>query len=252
MRSEKESSKVRNKFPNPIKGISQNKEQRFSFANPRFIERYIDGKLYILVHFRVGKINQEIIACFEKFCSDPVVVGQPCGRTSREDRLGLCQMLSRIEAREIVPDRYQQSVLVNLVEGMEQPQCVIPSLVWFDFPDRVYNILFHALYLSSEGLVLRGFGDFIEDREGSLRVGNFSVCHYEGASQIVEAAPKILERISAEQREFGWDIACLGEVIDWLSRLWITLYPETVRLGVTEGGEGQLEILDVLLGPLDL
>ena len=76
-----ESSKVKNDLSYSVERISEHADCGFTFANPRLVQRYVEGKLYILVHCRIREINQEIIACFQVEAIRPNPI-EPCN--SRE------------------------------------------------------------------------------------------------------------------------------------------------------------------------
>src|SRR5271168_1443206 len=40
-------------------------EQRLTLDNPRLIQRYVESKLHLLIHFRVGRIDEEFVALLQ-------------------------------------------------------------------------------------------------------------------------------------------------------------------------------------------
>ncbi len=251
----KKSSKIKDDLPDSIERIPEYTHDGFTFANPRLIQRYVEGKLNILVHCRIREINQEIIACFQVEAIRPNPI-EPCNSRSwagSDVWLGLGQMFCNVEVVKSDASCKQQSVLVPPIEGVEPPESVIPSLVWFDRPDRVNSVLFQALYFSRKaGLVLRGTRDFIEDGECILRSCNPAIFPNEGRNQIVERTPEVLHGIACDERDFRRDFFYLRETVVILTRLRIAIYGDFVGVGVDEAVIDRVEILDVLFGPLDL
>jgi len=96
----------------------------------------------------------------------------------------------------------------------------------------------------------------VEYREACLARDRFPISNGEGANGIIEGAPQILKNVAREQHDVIGDDFPTGEVIDYFSRLRITLYSNAVRLQsadwIKKGIDCRVQFLDALLGPLDL
>src|SRR5229473_5401480 len=67
----------------------------------------------------------------------------------------------------------QQAVLIDIVEPVESPECVIPALVWLDGVDCPYGVWPHALNLAGlPALILRRTVCNGEIRSGGRRVAS--------------------------------------------------------------------------------
>jgi hypothetical protein len=58
-------SESRNDALDKCRELMERFEQRLCLNNLRLIERYIKSELQILIHFRIGSIDEEFIACFQ-------------------------------------------------------------------------------------------------------------------------------------------------------------------------------------------
>ena len=59
-------SEAGNKVLDKIEHVLDRFEDRFTLDNPRLIERYREGELFILVHFIIRGTNEELIACIQR------------------------------------------------------------------------------------------------------------------------------------------------------------------------------------------
>jgi hypothetical protein len=184
--------KLLNCEPDLVERTSEHQENGFTFADPRFVEHYINGQFYILVFFRVRDVREEYCAYIQR--EDPLFgadkeIGRHGGIFS-----SCSNVISHIKRSQCRSRSQQQPVLVSIVESVESPKGVIPSLVWLESSEKVSSLVLHALYFSSErGLVFFGCRDFIEDKESafcdvSLRP---AVSADKGADQIIESGPEM-------------------------------------------------------------
>jgi len=238
------------------KRLFENSKYDFSFSNPRLIERYLQEKLWIIVHLRFREINGECVACFQRESISQLrrCLGDNAFGTSSYHVVTQFSMEAGIDKRDRGASGHQKAMLVDTVEAMEPPQGIIPSLVWLDSLDRIYSTLPHALYLSRKsGLLLLGERFTIADWEADI-FGRFGLRSNpdESARQVVQSASHILNRISSDQTEMGWNRSNFCDCVDSLLTLRISLYSGTVRVGFGELDSGSHEIVDVLIGPLDL
>lgn len=155
-------------------------DNRFALGNPRFVERYVEMELHVLLHFRF-RDGAEYIAWFQ----DAKRVGRYENAT--EIRNGFAGVASSINVRRPNAftwrhamcrigrsDSKQKAVFVDCVKSVETPERVIPSFVWLDRIDSVNRILAHSLYFSSKVggcIFLRTVGD----REIDVCAGGFPV-----------------------------------------------------------------------------
>jgi hypothetical protein len=237
------------------KRLFEDSKYDFSFRDPRFIERYLQEKLRILIHLRFREINGECVALFQR---EPVSQTRGCLWNNaysalRPQVFTQATMEAGIDERDGSSGGHQKAVLINNVEAMEPPKGVIPSVVWLDSLDGIYSVLPHALYLSRKsGLLVLGERFTIADWESNI-LGRFGVSRSDKtASEVIESASQVLNRVSCDQTEMNWDRSNFGDCVDSLSALRISIYSGAVRAAFGETNSGNPEIVDVFIGPLDL
>ncbi len=109
-------------------------KDRLTLDNPRFVDRYIEGKLNLVVRFSVRLVKEEFFALFQR---EEILL-------HFADHEG-----ADIEALKCGPDCHNQAVFVDIVQAMEGPEIgPIASRVWFDRFERIHRILPHSLYFS--------------------------------------------------------------------------------------------------------
>lgn len=157
-----------------------------------------------------------------------------------------------IYCRDVSDPGEKHIVLVNSVKAMESPERVIPSLVWVDVPDRIYNFLPHALYFCSKsGLEFRGRNRLIEDWELSLWARLLAVDDDKGAGEMIESRAEVVNSIPHDAKQRWRDRVSLQDVDDWLKGIAIDIYPQGVRTRAIKNPHSGLEVLDMFFGPLD-
>jgi hypothetical protein len=253
---------------NKARELMKRFDQRLTLSNLRLDDRYNEGELQILVRFRTWQSDVEYVALFQRLefpvVENPKVPVQHVVHNLAEmvtlqsliPKLGLKCPSRCVTVMDYASGRtgsHNQSVLVDVVELVEQPKFLsLPTFVWFDVVDRFDRVLPRALYFStSTGLVFRGIRG---DREVSSlpRVGGDPSSDLdEIVRQVIEGTSEVLDGISSD----GCDLSRNGidsrGIIEALSRWRIRLYPMSIRLGLKEGFDSPLQIIDVLFGPFE-
>jgi hypothetical protein len=135
---------------------------------------------------------------------------------------------------------------------MKTPNKIVPSLVWLARQDEALSVLPHALYLSSErSLKLWGSGANFEDWKARLTGHLLTVCDNKGASQIVEGGSEVLQNIPCHESQINRHDNVMGHAIDNAIGLRIALWNDTARVRVDERAKGFVEVMEVLVGPID-
>ncbi len=229
---------------NQVEGLPNNHNQGFTFANPMFIERYLKRELYILVHFRVRRIGEEMLALFHKQClsaTDPPISGVS---EKASDSVSGSQMLADIKLPYRRSSSQQQAMFVSDIEIMESPKMSVPSLVWFGLLNDIDRFLPHSLYLSSKrGLLLLGRRDVFENGEASKFIGRSAFCSDQSIGQIVERTSDVLEDVTSDEQDFRRDGRNLGSIVDMLSGIRISLFADRVGVSGNELIESGMQIV---------
>jgi hypothetical protein len=248
---------TRNEVVDQIKHLLERFDQRLTLDNLRLAERYIESKLHLLVHFCIGGIDEEFVACLQR---KHTVIGPEESFGEVEvltefigpQPLHMCShMGTQVKAAEGGANGKNQAVFIDIVKSVEDPERVIPSLVWFDRVDRVYGTLPHALYFSgSFSFVYRGI---VNNRKVDVLERPLPVCSHKDQmiSQMVQGAPEILENVTNNGGYSDRNIADAGQIINELSRLRIALGPDYIWLGIKEGSDPAFQVTDVLFGPFN-
>ena len=254
----KQRLKVKNQVINRIRHLLKRLDQGLTLTNLRLTERYDEVALQIILHFRFGK-GKDYVAFFQR--EDRRVEGnkKTFGVRNRLRRMADYEPLNesrpltwRDTAKVIrISNSDKKSVLVNVVEFIEEPKRVIPSLVWFDRLDSAYSLLPHALYFSRAlGFEYRGT---LTDWKGSLVGGNVARGQDKLPSQMVKGTSEILQRIASNDRKTQRSFREISDIKLNLSRLRIFLGPDYIwpREAKAEGVNLSLEITVVLFGPFN-
>src|SRR3954451_9615747 len=147
-RSTQEGAKTSNSVCDEIRELLYRWKDRLTLDNPRLVERYMKSDLHLLVRFRVGGIDEHLVACLEReqVVSWSEKSAQERQISTRDSSHVFTHMSAEVEALEGRTDRHQKTMLVDVVQGMQDPEIMpIPSLVWFDRLERIYSLLPHAL-----------------------------------------------------------------------------------------------------------
>jgi hypothetical protein len=245
----KEAYEFRDDPVDKIREIMERFQCRFTADNPRIVERYIDIESMILLHFTVDGFGEEYVAQFERFISrdsDEVTERIPEDLTTSVGQ----------EAREATPSevgvsRQQERVLVSIVQLVQLPKCVtLPSFIRLGRVDSIYSRLPNALYLSSTGWVMAGKctnwkGETFE--RGGRRSG--IGLQEQLANDVVQTGSEAVQCIGGDRLQLRGEIIDPRNVVTALSRVRVFLESNAIRIGVLEGFEGQIKILNVLFGP---
>jgi len=228
-----------------VEGLIERKNQGVSFGDADFIQSYLKKQACILVHFYARDIRGELVALFQREgdTRDPnPPIADPLIHDWRKS----------IDGGKTPPSCYEKIVLVDVVEAMESPKFIVPSLVWVGIPDNLYDFVPDALYLSAKSsFVTRGNRRMVEDWEG-VPVDSFPVGTHQRANEIVQSRTEVLKHIPSEQTKLWRNGICFDDMNKWLSTLKVALYPQAVRVFFKEGNEFNFELVDSLFGPLDL
>jgi hypothetical protein len=132
-------SEIGHEVINKIRHTLKRFNERCTLNYPKFSERYIKSELHFLIHFSVGTVDEEFVACFQREHS----IG---GSEKRMDRFHVGEsgvilnkkledVSTQVNAPEHGADDDHKAVLIDIVKLVEDPKRVIPTLVWFDSVD---------------------------------------------------------------------------------------------------------------------
>jgi hypothetical protein len=238
-------------------------QKRLSLENLRLGERYVEGKLNILVRFKVPFHGKDRIALLggQQIAATGM---KPCGSL----RQGMTQF--NVAGKESFQDSaaslnsevtyadsgdYQEAVLIDIVKLIESPERTVPSLVRLGSPQRIFDSLNDGLHFSFRfGHILLETLKVFEDREGRplFRLGPRSAANLnELPPQIVESASQIVGSIAIGEQNLLGNIPPLVQKPDSDILFDIILGNSCIGLRAEELNPFEIEFTDVLFGPFD-
>ncbi len=224
---------------NRLRYFFENRRNRFSLDNPRLIEGYLAMDFGIVLILSYGE--HEFCAFLERYPSAEELSGK--GRDS-VFLPASCPHGSCSNTRD------EQTMLVHIVESMESPEHVIPTLVRLERRDFVDYVRPHSSYFSgTAGRVLLGS---LEYWEGGIANVVCGICgKNQFAGQVVQRRSEVLQRISNEQGNSDGYFRDISDLKHGLSSTKIVMGLTSARLScpVVELPKGRFKIVDVLFGP---
>lgn len=238
--------------------LIEKQNNRLTFTNRRFVERYFKGELHILVQFRITGAPVELIADFQRA---PIVLGTKpkAGRRSTDDTGVSFDLLAEdfvyngVDAKtvEACPDNIYSSVLVDVVELVQYPEYVpFPSLVRFSLLQDIDRALMSNLYFSMKrGRKLSpGIGHGVRN---AVVVWATAPSHMNLHGEVIQGPTKVVEGITHNNPNASGNVLDTAHVIDCLSALRITIFPGGIGAEVEKSSDQLLSITDVFFGPFE-
>ena len=227
--------------------------QRLTLSNPRLIERYLKSELHIMVSYRW--CGEEYVAYFER--AQDVLGLEEDAENGRliffspsllhklaELRTDITAQICAFKGRH---SSEQQAMLVDDVQFVEHPKIVtLPSIVWFDSPDRIFSVLPHALYFSlKQGFVFRGA---LLDRKVDVSPKPLGLVRSNKEKllrQMIERAPKVVKNITGDscKNDRGFPKA------DYVMN--VAIDSNFIGAGFSENPNLACQIDDVFFGPFN-
>src|SRR5262245_53899113 len=115
-----------------------------------------------------------------------------------------------------------------------------------EFRRGASHLLYYSLHLGFVFPQSLGYG------VRRLSVGLLPVSLNQLPGQVVKGTPEVVDRVPSDEQDVRRRRFDARHVEDQLSRLWIALRADSIRVGVEEGPGCGLQVLDVLFGPFGL
>lgn len=241
----KRGGKIVNDGLDAIRKLVEQWESGFTLANPRFVERYVEGKLRIQLVFTA--VTKKYVANFQGCHLLGFKHQRHLARLSK-GRQGLFDKNFFIDAG----DGKQKTMLVNNVKTMEFPQRTIPSLVRFEEADRLRRLTAHSLYFSSKrGFIFLGCGFLGADGELAFCAKLPSVLQDQLTHEMVKDGSQIVDCLSRDDGQIRWDIGNAFNPMHPLSGFEILLGNDSVGLRFQKLQFGRFKFEDMLVGPFN-
>lgn len=242
---------------NATRSLMEHFNDRLTLDNLRLSERYLDGKLHILMHFRHGK-NVEYVASFQREMPDALLqehfrivdLGNVL-ENSGELISDLSNFCGRHAMEPILrSDSEQQAVLVNVVQAIDLPEDFsVASRVRFDLRERFYSVRRQTLFYSpNSGFKFLGI---IANREidALKRSGRLLPDAHQPVDQMVEGTPKILDGVSNNQWNVSGNGLNTSEIIKAVTSVRHILGKDWISTSVDKSAPELSQVEDVFFGP---
>jgi hypothetical protein len=227
---------------------------RLTLNNLRLTERYSKGELRLLIYIRVPMSGQHPIdLCAVLQGERALREGWARGFNSIEHRLpDVREHASEIQDHISMSDPHskQQSMFVDVVKFVDEPESVIPTTVRIQTVDFIHGHLAHALYFSRvKEFVFRGV---LSDGKRSPSGWSAAVCEDQLIGQVVQRASQVVNNISDDGSPAERNLGVDPNVKYQVSGLRVFLSENGVGASFLKDSDPGIQIMDVLFGPFDL
>jgi hypothetical protein len=234
MRSDllQERLEAKNQTLDKIHKLMQSWEQRITLQSRRLIDRFSDFSIYILLHL---KIQSEVWVCrLQKELPEPEKILDPVGGEQR-----------------VMANGEERSVLVDNIKLVNTPKGVVTTSIRLERVNGFYRGLSHSVYFSNLVPFVSGF--VLRNRELDIAGGLLSRTHPDQLiCQMVKRGAQIMDNISGASNHIEGNSSERGEILKAVSRCRIDLFQDHLLARVPESGQLDVELFEVLLGPLNL
>lgn len=225
------------------------------FALPGFGKCYLHNEAHILLSLRSGD-GQEFLACIQRDWRDiagGIDLDHHAG--TEPERPYLIQQIADdllafgSRASSVFEGHgQQQTMLVDVVQGVENVKQGVPSLVWADTAECFNRLLTRAIYHSQT----RYFPVFGVTSYWELGLGRNAAGTDQAASHVVQRTTEIVQHVPDDERHVVRDSGNILDVVRYVSSVGILLDANRARFDFPPCLNSGLELLDVLLGPMML
>jgi len=217
---------------NKLDELMQRWEHRITPRNLRFIDRFLDVQVHILLHLLVKNSSKIWVARLDKnLMESPGIIDPIC------------------PSQKVVIDGEEHPVLIDVVKLMQSPERFVPTSVRFEAIDSFYRQRAHALYFSS--LVPIVSGNILKNRKPGLLSRSSAISKNELVCEMVESGAEVVSNIACCPNRISGQYPKI-RLLDTCAGCRINISQEHVLFKVPEFGKLGIEVTEVLLGPLNL
>jgi len=250
---QEEGSEFSDSNPDLMEDEVEEKIERYPVTVADLIDAYRKVKAHILLRFR-SREGQEFFACVQRDWRQLALPEYTRAGLGSEGDLSFAEQVHRryLIWSESVSWTYnahgqEQTVFVDVIESMEQPQEQISSLIWFDTVENFECLLPKTWYTSVQGGFPVSFGRM---RDWELCVGSDALD--QSTSEVVERTTKAMKYIADYQWNTTGNLRNLPDVVRDISSLRIGLGGGEYRISVPQFSQDGIELVDMLFGPIVL
>jgi hypothetical protein len=235
----------------------QGREHKSSFEDFNISKNYIEGRLDVLIFFRVAGELQEYVALFRnrqrayERDTDRLFFG---GRIiSIESGAKQTSNVRVTDAIVYGPNTLglgkDEVVFIGDIHPMKTPESIIASEIWLMPVDEGLIGNAHALYLSRRSSFV------LAQTLTNRKVCGFSDCATivsdKGHGEMIERRPEIVNHVTNHQTKDGINIGDVFDYVLGVARMRIVLSSEFARVYFEKGSSSYLKVTDVVVGPID-
>jgi hypothetical protein len=244
--------------PDQIRHLKERFDQRLTLDNPRLAERYLKGEFQIILRFGSrGYVDGEHMALLKR--KGIRALPDDEGKVSAHEKGAILDkglfdlgIAPEDNSAEYASHGHYQAVLVDVVQPIENPEGVIPTLVGLDCVNCVDCIRPHSLcYSWRVGFVLLGG---VEDWERYVaRTSRIAATDEKQLiREVIKGAPQVGECVSGDQRDQGRGWRDPAQTIGDVSALRVLLGIERIEVRSSiKGSDEDISVKDVLFGPFN-
>lgn len=224
-------------------------QNRLELSTLRLEEDYLKGKVGFHAHLVAknslfGSKSVEYCTIFERDAQSPLSAGG-----LHVERISF----ARIGIPELIEDGsgiYRKPVFVVNIEGVQQPEQIIPSLVRLQLLDERESVGMRSLYFSFESgwKFLSCFGD----RKGGISAASIAVLDDKRTNQVIKSRAQVVQNISCNNSPHARKGLAASRRHNILASYNLFFNNEGVRVEFTKRVNRGLKFSEVFFGPFDL
>jgi hypothetical protein len=262
---------------NKLRRLGQKWNDRLTLDNRRFSERYLKGEIEIgFILCKNGSQDSPYLAAILKNAESSVglqtdgSVDHKLLRVADKDAIqpdfraaalnagemrslegpdGIKRLPCRHNGAESESCHKQETVLVEIVQLVEYPKYLVPTLVRLNGRKELYKSRAELLFFGKvSGFI---FGRSLANWKVRPSVRGSTVGLVCPPRQMIQCTSQVVDSVSGNQGEGDGGLASNLDLMDFISRLRVILDSEFIRILVPECLHSGFEIFDVLVGSFD-
>ena len=242
-----------------IRQVSERGKNLFAFEDFNISKSYVEGRLHILVFFRVAGKSEEYLALFRnKQGADPwdrdgfFLGGWDDSEKLRDPqrRESISVTDGIVYSADTLGLRDQKFVFIGNVHFVKPPESIISTEVRLQTVDSLFIGNAHALYITGSAHSI--LASTLANREVRVICDKSTIVSNKGCGEMIEGRSEIVDGIADNQADIGIDFGDILNHVLGVCRLRIALRPERAWVCCEKDFYPGLHITDVAVGPVDL
>lgn len=236
-----------------VRKVMEKIENRFTCNNPRFAERYLKSEIEIRVHLRVCEPRNAGDYCAILKCAD-FSISKDGNWGTDEDRSHLRIARTSGKIIEVGPintagDDEKDLVFVDIVQLVKFPEKIVPTTIRLQSVNDAYRFVADSLFLSWKLVFV--LGQSLANRKGDVGSLLAGSVRNQLPEQMVETASQLVDGLGGNNGQFFRHTTPPSDLINSVKSLRVNIDSQNVWVGFAEGFKSEIEITDVVIGPLN-